>query len=187
MSLVLIQEVGAGRADANSYASISDGESYHAAHLYASAWTTAGVDRQTMALVMATRLIDSECEFLGFRKTTTQALQWPRVQVPDCEASGVYWVPGMLAGVGPMAPVYLAENVVPPCVIAATCELARELLKKDRTSEPVGQGLKSTLTSGVALVFDKTDRPGFLTAAVWSLLRRVLAGGHGNCVRLVRR
>ena len=39
MSLTLIKEDGTGKADANSYASVADGDAYHDGHLYATAWT----------------------------------------------------------------------------------------------------------------------------------------------------
>ena len=186
MALILIQEDGAGRIDANSYGSVANGDSYHDGHLYPGPWVAAAADRKSAALVMATRLIDAECEFLGFRKSNAQALQWPRVQVPDCEASGVYWVTGLMA-LGLVAPQYLSSSVVPPFVVSATCEMARELLILDRTGAPLGEGLKSQLVSGSTFVFDKTDRRPVLTEAVVALLRRVLAASpNGPVARLVR-
>lgn len=173
MALVLTREDGTGLPNANSYASVADGDSYHEGHLYASAWTGATVDKKTTALVMATRLIDAECQFLGFRSNVDQALQWPRVQVSDREAG--------------VAPQYLASDSVPKCVINATAELARELLLADRTAAPQGEGLKSSAVSGSTFVFDKYDRRPVLTEAVEALLRRVLAGSPGkSTVRLVR-
>ena len=187
MALILIQEDGTGRVDANSYGSVANGDSYHDRHLYPGPWIAAAADRKATALVMATRLIDAECEFLGFRKSNAQALQWPRVQVPDIEASGVYWVPGLTVGLGPVAPQYLSSNTVPQCIIDASCELAREFLVVDRTGAPLGEGLKSQLASGSTFVFDKTDRRPVLTEAVVALLRRVLAASpNGPVARLVR-
>lgn len=187
MALVLIKEDGTGLSNANSYAVAADGDAYHAAHLYATTWTSATDDKKAAALAMATRLIDCECEFLGFRKSVAQALQWPRVQVPDREAPGVYWVPGMVIAIGPAAPVYLSCDLVPQCVINAACELARELLVVDRTGAPLGEGLKSSAFSGSTFVFDKTDRRPVLTPVVEALLSRVLLGSPGkSAVRLVR-
>ena len=37
MALTLVKEDGTGKADANSYADVADGDSYHDGHLYASA------------------------------------------------------------------------------------------------------------------------------------------------------
>lgn len=206
MALTLVKEDGTGLVNANSYATAADGDAYHDGHLYASAWTGASGGDKEKALVMATRLIDAECEFLGFHKSNTQSLQWPRVQVPDREASGVFWAPGLVIGLGPAAPLYLSSDVVPPCVVQGTCELAREFLVTDRTGPPLGEGLKSasvkttaaTKTGGTtgtassssdasAYVYDRADRRPILTRVVESLLRRVLAGSPGRAtVKLVR-
>ena len=41
MALTLIKEDGTGKADANSYADLTDANAYHDGHLYATAWTAA--------------------------------------------------------------------------------------------------------------------------------------------------
>ena len=187
MAIGIIQEDGTGLPDANSYAAAADSDLYHAGHLYPTGWTTASDLRKTQALVMATRLIDAECMFMGFRKSSAQALQWPRVQVPDRESPGVYWVPGLVIGLGPVAPQYLSSDSVPPCVINATCELARELLLADRTGAPLGEGLQSSAVSGSTFVYDKSDRRPVLTPVVEALLARVLLSSPKmSAVRLVR-
>ena len=58
MALVLIKEDGTGLVNANTYASVADGDAYHEAHLYATAWTAATTPNKEAALAMATRLID---------------------------------------------------------------------------------------------------------------------------------
>src|SRR3974390_52965 len=83
MALTLIKEDGTGKADANSYADVADGDAYFEGHLYASAWTAATSDTKAAALVMATRLVASQSQFNGFRVRETQALQWPRERCPD--------------------------------------------------------------------------------------------------------
>jgi hypothetical protein len=87
MALVLIKEDGTGRSDANSYAAAADGDAYFDGHLYATAWTGASTGNKEKALVMATRLIDSQYQFNGFRSNTDQALQWPRQRCPDPDSS----------------------------------------------------------------------------------------------------
>ena len=83
MPLTLIKETGDGLVDANSYADTADGAAYHDGHLYPAPWTAATSETQEAALVMATRLIDALFHFKGFRRLSTQALQWPRRWVPD--------------------------------------------------------------------------------------------------------
>ena len=71
MALTLIKEDGTGKADANSYADVTDGDAYHDGHLYATAWTGATADSKAAALVMATRLIDSQFQFNGGRTSAS--------------------------------------------------------------------------------------------------------------------
>ena len=137
MALTLVKEDGTGMADANSYASAADGDAYHDGHLYASAWTAATAPNKEKALVMASRLIDAEYQFNGFKASGGQAMQWPRISCPDpdvnaTELIGILWRAGN----------YVDSNIVPKAVVDATCELARELLVADRTATPPGEGLK---------------------------------------------
>src|SRR4051794_30501030 len=83
MALTLVQEDGTGKVDANTYALVAGGDAYHEGHLYATAWTAAITADKEIALVMATRLIDAEFKFNGFKRFNTQALQWPRERCLD--------------------------------------------------------------------------------------------------------
>ena len=117
MPLTLIKETGDGLVDANSYAAVVDGSAYHDGHLYAAAWAGATADAQAAALVMATRLIDTLFQFKGFRRLSTQALQWPRrwVRDPDNDSGSVFLgLPG-----GP----YFDETKVPKVVVEGLAEI----------------------------------------------------------------
>ena len=154
MALTLIKETGAGLSDANSYATAADGDAYHEAQVSASAWTAAPTGSKAKALVMATRLIDGLFQFNGFKRSSTQALQWPRrdCRDPDIE-NGV--VPGLLLVRGP----FLDETKIPALVVNAACELARSLLIEDRTDDPDGEGLSSiSVVGSLRLDFNANDR-----------------------------
>src|SRR6185436_4684705 len=110
MALVLIKEDGTGKVDANSYATAADGDAYYDGHLYASTWTAASTGNKEKALVVATRLIDSQCQFNGVRTKTEQALQWPREDCRDPDAGDD--VDGLVE-----------NDVVPKGIIDATCEM----------------------------------------------------------------
>src|SRR5690349_19399423 len=136
MALTLIKEDGTGKVDANSYAAVADADAYFDGHLYATAWTGATPESKAGALVMATRLIDSQYQFNGFRAHTEQALQWPREKCPDPDkglpsVSVLQWV----------SDYFVEPDLVPVPVLQATCEMARELLIVDRTAAPAGEGL----------------------------------------------
>jgi hypothetical protein len=184
MALTLVKEDGSGLANANSYAAATDGDAYHDGHLYATAWTGATTGTKEKALVMATRLIDSQFQFNGWKRMTSQALQWPRrlCRNPDD-------LDGVIAGLVLLQGPFLDETKVPAVVLNATCEMARELLKADRTDDPDGEGLQSIRIEGaLTLDFDAKDRQPAVTRLVQAMLSKFgeyLSQG-GGVVRLVR-
>ena len=176
MALTLVKETGAGLANANSYANAADGDAYHDGHLYATAWTAASAGQKDAALVMATRLIDAYMDFGGKKASGVQALQWPRSGCvnPD-EPRG----PLGLAGWGGSGT--FDSNAVPAVVVAATCEMARELIIADRTTAPLGEGLKSSQVADSIMVFDRPGRAPVISRVALALLTKVGAyRGEGD-------
>ncbi|HEY9175031.1 MAG TPA: DnaT-like ssDNA-binding protein [Verrucomicrobiae bacterium] len=171
MALTLIQENGTGKVDANSYATVADGDAYHEGHLYASAWTAATTANKEKALVFATRLIDAEFRFKGVKASSAQALQWPRAECRDPDGADD-----------------LASDAVPSAVVNATCELARELLVKDRTAAPAGEGLKYLNVGSTQTGYDKTDTPPVISRVAQAMLAKLgsLLKAKSGAVNLVR-
>ncbi len=171
MALTLIKEDGTGKVDANAYANAADGDAYHEGHLYATAWTAATLANKEAALVFATRLIDAQYQFGGVKVKDTQALQWPRRQCrsPDDEED-------------------LAADAVPKAVIAASCEMARELLIADRTAAPAGEGLKYQNVGTTQTGYDKSDTRPIISHVAQAMLAKLgsLLKSKSGAVRLVR-
>jgi hypothetical protein len=183
MALTLIKEDGTGRADANAYADATDCDAYHAGHLYATAWTGASDDQKSAALVMASRLIDSEYQFNGLRSQSLQALQWPRVNCLDPDKAPIPILTSLLL-VDPFVPF----SIVPKQVVQATCEMARELLITDRTASPVGEGLKYQNAGTTQTGYDKTDTRPVISPVAQAMLIKFgsLVSAKSGAVRLVR-
>jgi hypothetical protein len=183
MALTLIKEDGSGRADANAYAEVADGDAYHAGHLYATAWTGASADQKAVALVMASRLIDAEFQFNGTRTTANQALQWPRAMCP--EPDNVHVPISVLL---PIPYDYVQYDKVPKAVVQATCEMARELLIADRTTAPVGEGLTYQNIGGNQTGYDKTDKRPVLSQVAQVMLAKYGSqiSAKSGAVRLMR-
>ena len=167
MSLTLIKEDGTGKPDANAYADLTDANAYHDGHLYASAWTAATDAQKSVALVMASRLIDAEYQFNGTRTTANQAMQWPRAMCP--EPDNVHVPISVLL---PIPYDYVQYDTVPKAVVQATCEMARELLVVDRTAAPAGEGLKYYNAGGIQTGYDKTDRRPVLSQVAQVMLAK---------------
>jgi hypothetical protein len=195
MALTLVKEDGTGLASANSYASVADGDSYFEGHLYATAWTAATAAIKSAALVMATRLVDSQFQFNGFRANEAQALQWPRERCPDPDRNLV-----TSTVLSPVLTNFVPSNLVPKPVAAAVCEMARELLLADRTAAPPGEGVSSTQSSSsshdaaggtstqTSISYSKEDTRPIMSRVAQAMLAKygaLIQGGSGN-VRLVR-
>ena len=183
MALVLTVENGTGLADANCYASVATGDAYHEGHLYASAWDAAAPALKEKALVMATHLIDEFFQFNGVKRRGSQSLQWPRRDCPDPDNDSAAALLPAKRG------AFLGDATVPVVVVNAACELARELLKADRTADPDGEGLGSlTIEGAFNIEFDKDDRRKALTLRVLVMLGKYgsFLSGRSGMARLVR-
>lgn len=165
MPLVLTPEDGTGLADANSYASVAEGDAYAEGHLHAANWTEASAENKAKALVHATRTINALFRFHGSPATATQALDWPR-------SSGAY------------------PDPVPARLRDATIELAMSLLAGDRTAEPETAGISRLMLGqgAVDITFDKADRPKPLPPIVVAMLATLgyVAGSNRILARVGR-
>lgn len=95
MAFTFTVEDGTGLAAANSYASISYADDYHEGRGNTS-WTHSSVTdaEKENALVRATDYIEKRfgTKFRGWRGSSTQSLQWPRI---DAEDNAGYLVSGV--------------------------------------------------------------------------------------------
>lgn len=103
---MLIVEDGTGRMDAESYASITEGDAYALVHVN-SAWSGADDAGKENALRLGTQYLDNvyRQRWQGTRYRELQTLTWPRVGVYDADG-------------------YLVRLVVPTLVKSATIEAA---------------------------------------------------------------
>jgi hypothetical protein len=199
----LTKETGAGLANANSYADLADGDAYHLGHLYGTAWKTADDDKQSAALVMASRLIDAEYQFGGWKAFAGQALQWPRLECREPDgATAIFKASDYYPTVRPLvvvsaevgqikiiqAVLTVPADVVPKAVVEATCELARELILADRTAAPPGEGQKYYNNAGVQTGYDKRDTRPVIPKLVQAMLAKYgsLLNAKSGAVNLKR-
>ena len=130
-------EDGTGKADANSYVDSAGAffADYLAGHLYGSALSAASSDDKERAVRMATRVLDANVIWNGYRNKSTQALEWPRQ--------------------GIIVDEYVVESTVIPVPIQqATVELALALIRRDRTDESYAQPVQKLNLGDGALQLD---------------------------------
>jgi hypothetical protein len=109
--VALIVEDGTGRADAESFCSVAAATAYHAARGN-TAWAALASDTvREQLLRKATDYMEQvyRLRWDGYKKTNTQALSWPRYDVPMRDAA---------------LESYYADNIVPAQVANACAELA---------------------------------------------------------------
>jgi hypothetical protein len=113
--MALIVETGTGLADAESYATLAQADDYHAARGI-TLWATMSEAEREQALRRATDYMVQayRTRWAGVRKTDTQALDWPRYDVPRRDGPGA-----LLYG-----PSFYPSDAVPVEVRNACAELA---------------------------------------------------------------
>lgn len=163
MALTLVLETGAGLANANSYATAAEGDSYHDAHLYATDWTGATSSTKETALVWATRLLDEQIDWAGAKQSREQALAWPRVGVVDCEGHSI------------------DSDQVPAKVKNACAEMARYLIGENRTLENDTRGIAFMGAGSLQITPNVSDRKGVLPDSVIAIVQGACFGTvHGT-------
>lgn len=171
LTFSLVVEDGTGLANSNSYSSIADANTYFAASLYADDWLAAADDTvRGRALAMASAVIDRTVEFRGYRKSTSQALEWPRLEAPRIGLSQFAYIDSIRR-----IATYWSETEVPNILQKATSELAQLLLKSDRTLEDASKGI-SRLAVGqgaVEIEFNPADRKTVFNDQVMHYLRQL--------------
>ena len=113
--VTLVVEDGTGLADANSYASVAEADTYFENRGNA-AWAALSTTNKQTALIRATDYMIQAYRpnWKGLRNTDTQALDWPREYVQRIDSTGGY---------GPY-PSYYPDDVVPVEIKQACMELA---------------------------------------------------------------
>jgi hypothetical protein len=113
--MALIVEDGTARADAESYISVADADTYFANRGNA-AWAALDTTAKEQALRAGTDYMRQtyRLHWTGMRVTGTQALDWPRAWVALVDAPSGYR----------SVPSYVPLNVIPPEIKNACAELA---------------------------------------------------------------
>lgn len=146
----------------NSYATVSEADSYFEDRLDVAAWTSANPTQKAQALVTATRLID-ELDWTGTAVSDTQTLAFPR--------NGVYFDPRLGSD------VILDETSVPSRIIVAIYELAYHLLNNDGLLDDTGT-VKNLSIGSIKL--DTINSPSKIPLNVKRIIRPLQVNGGSN-------
>lgn len=119
--MTITVETGAVVANADSYLSVADADTYFSGHGSPTTWTGATTAEKEAALKYATRWLDSNYKWYSDIYSTSQVLGWPRVAYTDHDGRSV----GGL-------------SVMPQDLLDATAEMALEYLSNEFVSSTQG-------------------------------------------------
>jgi hypothetical protein len=135
MPITVTVEDGTSKADANSYASVAEADTYFATRPRSSGWSDLTADEKAQHLIYGTRILDHAIEWMGLPSSYAQALAWPRYL-------SQYRHP--LPGPGVIETEYpsLDGSSIDPWLKTALFELAMNLIASDLTEEPALRGIR---------------------------------------------
>lgn len=163
MALTVIVEDGSGVDNANSYASVADAAAYHEANPQGDAWAALTELKKQQGVITATRLLDEQWQWNGYKLDDAQSLQWPRQQCPDPDSINSFR-PGWPR---PINDGYVREDIVPKAIKDATCAMALLCVTSNREAEAQGQGISSfTLEDVMSVSFDAATAMKVFPASV---------------------
>lgn len=175
--MALVVEDGTGKTDAESYITVVEADAYMAARVL-TLWASADFSdtekegclrRATDYMQQAYRL-----RWAGVRKTSTQALDWPRYDVPRTDVTGYLSVD------------YYDDDAVPQEVKNACAELAWRAAFGELAPD-VSRVTQSEKVGEVAVTYSPGSAPYVRFRAVDNLLAPLLKhGGSSSVGRVVR-
>jgi len=174
--MALVTEDGTGRADAESYISVADATAYHAARGNA-AWAAVASDEvREQLLRRATDFMEQNYRerWAGFRVTTTQALSWPRYEVPIKDAPGSY----------ASLPSYYPADKVPALIGQACAVLALMAIAGDLSTNPE-VAVKRKKVGPIDVEYFEPTMPARTMRPIVEMLRPFFAGSGMN-IQLMR-
>lgn len=146
----------------NSYATVSEADSYFEDRIDVAAWTSANATQKAQALVTATTLLN-DLNWIGIAVSDSQTLAFPR--------TGVYFDPRL--GMD----IVLDETEVPMRIITATYELAYHLLNNDGLLDDTGTVERISLGS---ISLDNVVNPNKIPSHVKRIIRPLQENSGSN-------
>ncbi len=164
----------------NCFCSTCDAEDFFMKRLWDDAWRDAEEAEKEMALLWATRLLDT-LKWKGYRTSNTQNLSWPRAGVVYND-SDTYTVTGILI----YPDITIDSTTVPQQIKDSTAELALWMLQSDVTAPTGNEGYKRIKVDVIELEPAPGDRPPWFSESVYrlcSMLLSVSGAYNANVVR----
>ena len=174
--MTIIAEDGTGLSTAESYCSVAEATTYFS-NVGDAAWAALASDavrEQSLRKAVAFMLGRYRARWAGFRKTTTQALDWPRSLVPIKDAPNRY---GNSAS-------YYDDASVPAAVKNACASLALRAASAELLADQ-SRTKKSVTVGPITTVYDDVAGQAVIYAEIDAMLSPYFKNS-GNQVAVVR-
>ena len=160
----------AGAADANTYCTLTDANTYISSRLHVDVWNNEGSDNKNKALLWATAQLDDLVAWNGLKASSTQILRWPRTSVWDIDGQSI------------------TSSAIPQFLKDATAEFAFHLLSEDRSVETNRDllGFKSLKIGPLSMETDNNTQRPILPLSVQNMIRDYTAQRSTGAKSLVR-
>lgn len=173
--MALIVEDGTGKTNAESFISVADATTYHAARGNA-AWAALASDTiREQCLRRATDYMEQAYRnrWAGYRVTSTQSLSWPRSWVPMEDVDYIA--------------TYYPNDAVPVLVANACAELALKAATATLLSDQ-SQMVTSESVGPLAVTYDKYSNQEIRYASVDAMLAVMFSnGGSSIQMKVIRK
>jgi hypothetical protein len=156
-----------GASDANSYASLAFAADYFATRLGSDTWINSEDESRIPALIHATRVLDSVYDWIGWQTTSTQSLRWPR---EGAENPDQYYGSSAYNDLNSPLTVYWPNDIIPPPIMDATCEMALSLMSGGGYAASVNN-LSSVRVGPITVVYNTDALTQGIPTTVTELLR----------------
>lgn len=167
--MAVVIDATVGGANANSYLTLAEAETFFEASLNVTSWTAASDDVKNAALVEATREIDIYFEWIGIIYTVDQALSWPR-NITDYRGDEFGYDE---VGYGYQLDKNPADGTIPQILKNAVCKLAKVLIDGGYSIEE--QNIDEIKVGPIDIKFSKTIKESGFPKEVIDMLLRI---GH---------
>ena len=173
MAFTFVVEDGTGtNAAANSYVSVEDADDIITTNIHISdSWDALTVSQKERLLVWASRYLDTQTRWKGYKTVDDSPLRWPRQGVCDRDD------------------IEIDANTIPNQLKVATAEMARYLIDVDRSVERDTDGLERVKADVVEIEFLAGYRLPQVPSHIQYLVQGLgyISGGRGTrFARVVR-
>ena len=165
--MALIADVGS--PNANSYVTVAEANEYFSNRLHSEVWEE--FDGKAPALITASNILDWYLKWKGSKSTSTQSMEWPRVN-----AFNKYGVE-------------IADNIIPEAVKQAVFELALSSIPSDRIEDNPTSGYEQMKIGSLMLKMAdgvSASSSDALPDKIWKILSGLYQKSNVSVIRLVR-